>query len=430
TINATQLPYIVPGLSGATNYSVRVKGIGDDVQDSKWIGASFKTDTEQIFEALDPETLTANSVTLSWTPGANVSTINVSPGDVVHTITPDEKAAGKATVTGLVGETEYTATLYRETKIRGTRTFTTLIDLTTATVVEPGNDFESMVASANNGDVFVFLPGNYDINKDIVIDKSISIKGYKPFNKPVIKGMVIRINANAGLTLKDLIMDGTGSSGNQTIVYNQDLDNAYGDLNVENCEFSNYVKGFLYVSKKALINNVTYTNNIIHDIECNGGDFIDFRKGIAQNFTFINNTVYNSALSRDLFRMDAGGSDNFDAVTSTIVINNNTFDRICNSSSKRILYIRLAKHSITFNKNIVANSEGIYTNQSSTTVTTLTDNNYFNAPNYTEGDAKYIDSNSGNYTKLDPEFTDPDNGNYTLGNEDLKFDGIGAARWR
>nr|WP_294899225.1 fibronectin type III domain-containing protein [uncultured Pedobacter sp.] len=431
SINASQLPYIITGLSGATDYSIRVKGVGKDIEDSKWVGASIKTDSEQIFQPVDPATLTATSVTLSWTPGANVSTINLSPGNIVHTITTGEMAEGKATITGLVGETNYTALLLRGTKTRGTATFTTLIDLGNAIAVSPGDDLEAMIANANNGDVFALLPGTYDINKDISTSKSITIQGAKPSDKPIIKGLVIRINANAGLSLKDLIMDGTGSTGNQTIVYNEDSADAYGDLNVQNCDFSNYVKGFLYVSKKVLVNNVTYNNNIIHNIECAGGDFIDFRSGIAQNFTFTNNTVYNSALSRDLFRMDSGGSTNFPSVNSNIVITNNTFNEICNSASNRVLYIRLANHAITFSKNIIANSAGMYTNQTSTKIVTVNKNNYFNAPNYTAStSSKYNDVPANNYTTLDPAFASPNTGNFTLGNDDLKFDGIGAARWR
>src|SRR5690606_29562695 len=126
---------------------------------------------------------------------------------------------------------------------------------------------------------------------------------------------------------------------------------------MQDCKVSNYLKGVFYVNKKARIPSVVFKNNIIYDIECNGGDFIDFRKGIADVFTFVDNTVYNSAAARDLFRMDANdGSKNFPMVDSKITISQNTFYNTINDASKRYLYIRLTKHSITFSKNLIVAS--------------------------------------------------------------------------
>jgi hypothetical protein len=174
---------------------------------------------------------------------------------------------------------------------------------------------------------------------------------------------------------------------------------------------------------------VLFKGNIIHDIECNGGDFIDFRKGLTPSFTFMNNTVYNSALSRDLFRMDSGGSDNFPGVKSVIAISNNTFNKVCDNTGKRILYIRLGDNEITFTKNIIANTQGYYTNQSSTTIKTMSDNNYFNAPNFTASTNSGAQNDTGTYTTLDPGFANPDNGDFTISNDELKFQQIGDPRW-
>src|SRR5690606_4786494 len=226
------------------------------------------------------------------------------------------------------------------------------------------------------GETFALQPGTYTINADVSVSKSISIQGYKPSEKPLIIGMVLKPKDNAGLVLKDLILDGTGSSGSQTINYDGDSDDSYGNFVMEGCEVKNYVKGLYYVNKKVRIPAVTFRGNIIHEIECDGGDFIDFRLGIADNFLFENNTVYNSALARDFFRMDNGGSSNFPSVKSIITIQSNTFYKVSNSNSKRILYIRLANHEIHFTKNLIAETQGYYTNQNSTTITTLANNNY------------------------------------------------------
>jgi hypothetical protein len=57
-ITTDQLPYTVSGLEGETTYSVRVKAIGEGIDESKWTSATFTTDAEQIFNEIDAETLT------------------------------------------------------------------------------------------------------------------------------------------------------------------------------------------------------------------------------------------------------------------------------------------------------------------------------------------------------------------------------------
>lgn len=428
-----QLPYTITGLIGDTQYGIRVKAIGDGVTESKWITTTAKTDAEQIVSAVDQTKITSNSVVINWTPGATATSIVLTPGNITRPVTAAEITAGQATVTGLTSETAYTAKLMAGTKVRGTATFTTLYDFTGATMVSPSDNLATVIANAATGAVIGVAPGTYTINADLTVSKSITIRGTKPYDKPVINGLILRLKSNAGLTLKDVIMDGTGSlNGNQTIIYDED-NTAYGNLIVENSIVRNYVKGMVYVNTKAQIESVNFKGNVIYNIECNGGDFIDFRNGIAKTVNFTNNTVYNSALARDLFRMDPNGSTNFPAVTSIITIANNTFNAITNGAANRILYIRLAKHEIYFTKNIVANSGGILTNQVSTNIVpaNFSGNNYFNAPAYISGSAtagaKY---DAGNPTTLDPGFTAAASGNFTISNTTLKNNGVGDPRWR
>src|SRR5690606_19419763 len=187
---------------------------------------------------------------------------------------------------------------------------------------------------------------------------------------------------NAGLDLKDLILDGTGASTNQTIVYDDDL-NAYAALKVQDSEIKNYPKGMIYINKKALVESITFQNNIIHDIDCTGGGFVDFRAGFAKTFLFENNTVYNITEdgSRDLFRMDNAAA--YESETSIITIRANTFYKALNRAKGRYLYIRIKNNEISFVKNLIAETENYYTNQSATNIVSLTGNNYYNAPNFT-----------------------------------------------
>lgn len=426
-ITMDQLPYTITGLEGETIYYVRVQAIGEEIRESKWISATFTTDVEQILNEVDAETLTAQSVTLTWPAGEVATEIILMPGDIRHPVTSAEIAAGSVTITGLSSDVTYTATLKNGEKTRGIVSFTTLLGEGVIKVTAE-DDLLKVIAEAEAGAILAIEPGTYSIKGDIVIDKTLTVQGYRPSDKPIIQGAVFKVSKSAGLTLKDLSLDGLG--GDQAVVYDEDLDESYADFLMQDCKVSNYLKGVFYVNKKARIPSVVFKNNIIYDIECNGGDFIDFRKGIADEFIFVDNTVYNSAAARDLFRMDAGGSDNFGSVESKITITQNTFYNTIKNNGKRYLYIRLANNSISFTKNLIVASEGYYANQSATNITELSDNNYHNAPNFTASSVSNAQNDTGNYTSLNPEFTDPENGDFTVNNLDLKLNGIGAARWR
>ena len=429
-IQLEELPYTVTGLDGETEYLVKVQALGEQINESKWSSATFITGTEQILRAVDPNEITSSSALLRWPAGLPATSVEITPGNRSIPVTAQNIAEGAILIEGLGSDITYTARLINGSKTRGTISFTTMLG-DNVTKIGPSEDFVSTLSTLQDGDIIALEPGEYIINEDIEINKTISIQGYRPADKPILKGLVLKVKAGAGLTIKDVIMDGTGnSSQNQSIFYDEDLNTAYGELSIENSEFRNYVKGLLYVNKKVRISKVTYSNNLIYNIECSGGDFIDFRNGIADELYFRNNTVYNSALARDLFRMDAGGSTNFPGITSKIYIEQNTFHKILDGNSRRMLYIRLASHQIYFNKNIVSESLGLHSNQPATTITQMQQNNYFNSANYTSSTASNAKNDTGNFTLLNPQFTNSNGGNFTIGNLDLKLNEIGAARWR
>lgn len=426
-ITIDQLPYTVPNLNGETEYTVQIKAMGENIADSKWTSVNITTNAEQLFQAVSPDDLKATEVTLRWPAGQAADKIVITPGNLEHTLTAAEVTAGAATITGLAGETTYTAKLMRGSSTRGTVTFTTLIDLGGAIVVSPEDDITSIFQNAKEGDVFGLLPGTYT-SGDITISRSVSIKGARPNDKPVLKGTVFRVNDGAGLELKDLTLDGAGSQdGNQTIIYGA---GTFKNLVIDGCNIINYIKGTLYVNNATLIEAVSITHTLYSNIECNGGDFIDFRNGLARKFDFINNTAYNSALARDFFRMDAGGSTNFPDVKSIITIRNNTFNNVSNGNNRRILYIRLASHEISFEKNILSNTEGYFSNQASTNIVKFDKNNYFNAPNFTGSTQSGAKNDaSGTHTNYDPGYANVNEGNFKVSHEELKFQEIGDTRW-
>jgi hypothetical protein len=426
-----QVPYIISGLAGETDYSVRVQAVGEGIEDSKWISTVFTTDAEQILFAVDPEEITPFTAIIRWPAGETATTIELMPGNIIHTVTESEIAAGVAEVTGLSSETQYTARLLNGGNSRGTVVFTTLLDTGGVIILTVEDDVRVRIEEATEGDVFALMPGEYNIAGNININTTIEIIGSRPHEKPVLNGAVLRMKAGAGLRLKDLVFDGTTApDGNQTIIYDDVLPagETYGDVEIDGCVIRNYVKGVFYASNAVLIESVTIKGTIYANVECVGGDFIDFRSGMTRKFDFMNNTVYNSALNRDLFRMDnatAFSGDNHAVIT----IQNNTFYNIISTegTTRRILYIRLASHEITVKDNIFAQTLASYSNQSATTVVEMSGNNYHNAPNLYN--TTFVVHDAGSYRTLDPGFVNPDAGNFKVTNEDLLFYRIGDPRW-
>ena len=433
SVSPDEVPVLIKGLEGETQYSFRVQATdGNASRDSKWSGAYAKTEAEQIFKNVAEEDIKGTSVTLRWPAGEKAATIVLTPGDIVYNVTDDDIAAGAATVTGLTPETEYTALLKSATgKTRGTITFKTGIDLAdTDILVKAGDDISAAIKNAPEGYRLVVEPGEYGIATDeaafggsITISKQLTIKGLRQNEHPVIKG---RFKVEAPFAVDQVTLDGTGTDGGQCFDFT--AEGEVESLTVTNSEVKNYTKGFFYINKAVLVNTITIDGNIISNIECDGGDLFDCRKGGYNKFDLKNNTIYNSAKGRDFVRMD----DASKSITATpvITIDHNTIVGACNDAAKRILYVRFAGNTINFTNNIVASSAGNFSNQAKTAEPTFSNNIYFEADGFVtagaNANALFVDAAG---TILDPQFKDAANGDFTIGNDNVKDKKAGDPRW-
>lgn len=440
TISASDVPYTVSGLEGETKYSFRVMSVteGDDSRNSKWSAVYVKTSPEQIFETLGDDDIKARSVTLKWPAGEEAKNIVVKDADgntvVDHALTSEEIAAGEATIDGLTPETAYTANMLRANgKTRATASFTTAIELLDGDVlVKAGDDLATAITNAADGARLIVMPGEYTIvdpegtnaASDVDLTKNITIKGLRESDRPVIKGR-FTISGASNVAFDQVILDGTGTSGDQAFVYK--ADGNYNSLSITNSVVRNFTKGFYYISVAANVKTITVDNNVIYNIECNGGDMFDSRKGAIHNLVITNNTVYNSCAERDFIRYD-DASSSFSGVSPVITIDHNTLNGVSNSTSKRLFYVRFAGHSITFTNNIVSNTVGMFSNQSKTNEPTFKGNYYFNAPNLLPGgqNGRFFDTDG---KEADPGYADASKGNFTLSNEAMIAAGVGDPRW-
>ena len=438
-IQASNIPYTVNSLQGETNYSFRVKAVTKDdaSRDSKWSTAYVETEAENILSAVNEETdITATTVTLNWPAGQTATSIVATNNDsfasnvITHTITADEIAAGKATISGLTPETNYTLKLYNNTKTRGTVKVKTAIDLGGATLVKAGSDLKTCIDNANDGDVLALMPGTYPINTidgNMPLNKSIAIKSVRSYDKAIIQGG-FQLSNGAALSLTQLVLDG---NNNTTIKYVADYKTAgkFGDLTIEGCDVKGYTGGVYYVNIAADITNLKINNSIIHNIST-ASDFMDCRLGAIHNLTFTNNTVY--AIScRDFFRYDNKASS-FPGVTPYINVDHNTLDGL-GSVNKGVFYVRFTGTSIAFTNNIVSNSTGLFCKFAPTSIPNFSGNNYYNSPNFVEAtDDKTnvgitVYDNTG--TSYNPSYADYANHDFTVKSEDLKSSKTGDPRW-
>lgn len=446
TIGSDQVPYTVTGLDGETPYSFRVKAVTstDGSRDSKWSEVYAKTSAEQILQALGDDDVKARSVTLKWQAGETAQNIVIRDGKgttvVDHALTQAEISAGTVTIGGLTPETSYIATMYRASgKQRGSVSFTTAIELLDGDVlVKTGDDIAQAVADAKDGARLIIMPGTYVIAPDasstaewgvLAINKSITFKGLRENDHPVIEGR-FAIAGGADITFDQVTLKGDQTSGDQA--FNVTEATKFNSLSVTNSEISGYNKGLIYINVAAEFSSITFNNNVISNVKCDGGDFIDSRKGAFHSLSFTNNTVYNSCLERDFIRYD-DASKSFAGVSPVITIDHNTLNGVGNASdgSRRILYVRFKGNSIKFTNNIVTNTEASFSNQKNTAVPTFSGNVYYNTPNLqtatqTSGKGLFYDNDG---TVTNPQYKDASNGDFTVGNEDVKFAGAGDPRW-
>lgn len=441
-LTADDMPLDIKGLEGDTKYTARLMAKGENLKDSKWNSIYFRTDVEQLMAKITDDDLTATSATITWETGRAATEIIITPGDIKHTITAEEIAACKATVSGLSGNTSYSAKLVNGEKNCGTRTFITLIDPSTAIVVSPsGKTLQAAIDEATAEKSLILVQaGTYDID-EVTIPQEVSIIGERSTNRPILKG---KISMTAGgLEMRNIIMDGNNSAVKRAFTFDAS-EVTYKALKFENCEFKGYKEGLYSMSSgiKSSIESITINNCLIHDIACDGGDLMDIREtGVLKSLTFSNNTVYNtsSVKNRELIRQDKS-SDYFPEITSlSISVTNNTIVGSDKKGFKRVIYIRYKGSKVTFKNNLVVNFSGYFNDQKAIDEKDIafSNNSYYDAKNagiiqIKEGDANVVvtaDPNCVGSKFLDPKFKDAAKGDFTITNEDLKINKVGDPRW-
>lgn len=436
------------GLTYDTRYSVKViaKDKNNSSRDSKASTLFFRTSAQQIFNVIEEDNIGDRSVVVSWAEGeTDVTELHAydQSGTLVtkHVITETEKKASTAKVEGLSPETRYTLKLYyianNVLKERGSKAFTTIADLAGATLVRPSDDLADLISNAKDGDVFALAGGTFVVKTEsssttagvLSVSKNITIKGIYPTRIPTINGR-FEINDGASLTINQVNMDGTGTTGDQCFNFKG---TKVGGVSVDNAEISNYTKGVYYVNVEAKVPYIKFNNCIISNITCEGGDMFDCRKGCIDQLSITNSTIYNSCAARDFVRFDDASSA-FAGATPNVTVDHCTINGASNANGKRLLYVRFVGTTINWTNNIVTNTAAVWSNQSKTSVPTFGNNNVYSGCaklNVLDG----VDAGKSNLfvdekaIELDPQYTDAANGNFKIKNESVSKLKAGDPRW-
>ncbi len=429
-------------LTGETDYFVRVKAIGEGIPESEWVEDTFKTDTENIFEEIRTEDLKATSVILRWPAGKEATTITVTPGDIVYHITPEDIAAGCAEITGLTGETQYTAVMRNGDATRGTITFTTPIDLGDAVILYAGGTEEETKAFFDgleeNASVCL-LPADDGNNvfpaMDIPLTKSCSIMGLDA--QPVVCGFAFSVEGATDVTIKNLTFNNTDAVDPVSFIDVVELGEG-GNITIENCvlEASAY-KNLLTEANDAgevSAGKLTVNNCVMTGLS---GRAIDYqnKKVNFKEVSITNSTFHDMCSGQDFIRFDYCAG----RVGAVYTISACTFYNV-NANSKGIVYIRSSsKDDKEFTCNVSKNlfvfgtdAADVFFSEDAKTDNVLFDSNYyFNASSLIDSGitgGKVYDE-SGNVLPEDP-FKDAASADFTLVNDDLIYGEIGDPRWR
>jgi len=434
TVNVTpaQLPITV-ALEGLTKYSIRVKAVSaTGLEDSKWSTVTATTLSEQIFKSIVNGDIVGTQATLRWTAGSNVTQIVLLPGNITHTITADEKTAGVATITGLAGETSYTATLYNGTKIRGVLSFVSGVDVTSKIVVSPTDNLLQKIADAPSGATLVLQPGDYTSQSGtITLAKSIKIQGFLSYDKPKLNVTFSLASGTSNLSLKDLDLNGTGIT-NASVVSIASNNAIYGDILISSCNVHDYTRSIIGGSTitGSKVNSFTVDNSIVTNVNTNiGADFIDFRNIFVANVTLQKSTFNGCSASRDFVRIDAATGFSGTGLTSTVLIDACTIYGNTMLATNRILYVRFLNNVLAVRNTLFASTAAMYSNQANTATATFLNNNYFNSPTLNLASPVSPVKSDATGTSLDPGFTNAATGDFTISNQTLKDRLVGDPRW-
>ena len=388
--NVTESTYTFEGLEIDRTFHARVKGVSEEIGDSRWaVFASFDT-----YSAREPVADLAvgerqqTSIQLTWTPDtsedpeasadAGVNAIWYVPASdpeaEPEVFDVDEAAAeaGDVTVTGLAAGVKYILTVHYGNAPRGSVSAYTLPDTKNAQEVSSS---EALVQALNDGaeEILLKYSGSpYDLGYSTEegvepavsledLDHPVTIYGEEgngeSGNFPVVYGNFTIADGCTSIILENMAFDGENYDTAHLLSFNE-LTTDIQTISIRNCTLTGFKRGIAYPGDKKVpaIQNFIIDDIVMSDTSGDGGESIGFRKsGCAFGTISITNSTFDGGM-RDFMRIDNDKSA--PNTIGTLVISNNTFNNLTTASgSNGLFYVRAAISSATLTGNIFMNME-------------------------------------------------------------------------
>jgi hypothetical protein len=318
--------FFIKELAGETQFYARVRANKSDttiIKNSKFNSSiSFKTPAENLFTGYGTNInigklysaymTDVHTLDMKWTPGANVTHLNLTSfdesKDTIVNISASEAATGEKTVSSL-SNSNWKVEIYNNKILRGTTHGLVEGDF----VVASATDLITALTNATSGQVILLAGGaNFSTGSSAInFSKNVKIRSASPVNKAVVcmtngttssSSNIFQIQASAALdSLVFENIEFTGYCDNVTTntkigyLFNNKTAYTVASIKFTNCNIHGFVNSPMRLSGGTgqRITNLTFNGCLLSDytntyavVNVNSADYID-------NITFANCTVYN-----------------------------------------------------------------------------------------------------------------------------------------
>ena len=433
TAQTSDTEYTFTDLLGEVMYNIRVKGVAEGKEDSKWATINRATAPEQIL-SIPYNSINETSVELTWPTRKEVNAYRVLlDGVVVKSGAIDARAAaeGSFIVDGLTGGTKYTFEVYLNDKRRGYIDETTEIGAPVCDYtinLAPTDNIQTKLNEMAEGktgsySVAVMLQAGKTYNfykvgdskpKDVfMIPDGMSVTFYgDKLNAPtiIIDCDQMKVDGNHDvIAFQKVKLQGAKYFMNQSAVCN------VGKLEFTLCEISGFT-GNTFIRTQGS-NNPTFGTIEVNKCtitDCGSSyDIFDLRKATVGTLSIKNTTIYNCASSKSIVQSDK--------VLKNFIMSGVT---VYNSVKNQPTYkLGSTGEKVTITNVIFAKSADTGTNASTSTATPSVTNTYL-------GSDWLLPITGATVLEVGAAdlFADPANGDFTL-NEEYATLGAGDPRW-
>lgn len=399
---------------------------GSQQADSRWAAFPYPIDTYTVMDPVKFVTVTertSGTITVSWeleegdTQGVNQIRVTPHPTDpeAAYLVVPVEAGATSATVgadSPLPASTKFTLSAHYNSANRGEVTAWTMPSLENPTEVSNSEQLCNALADGapeilvkNSAEPYSLTIEAEDGTESAAViglgqkaTMSIYGEGTADGSMPVIVGGFTIPNGMTSFHLEGLAFDGDSYTQSHLITLAKDFATAtVSSISMLNCTVTGYKSGVFYDNEttggaSVTINELSFDNIVVTDIQGSGGNGFDIRKIAALGNISVTESTFSDGF-RTFFRIDA-------STVQSLKFNHNTVNNICyvdDGNNKGLFYIGAGKDQVSIpvfelKNNLFLNLNGhdertVFFSDATGVPTVVSSNYYYNlGPGFWEKD--------------------------------------------